>query len=171
VGIIIRRIRPGDADALVAFYNGLSARSKRTFRPLDHVATWDTCEEIVRDNELEPEKKFDLIALHEDRIVGWSFVWDLQSGEPVFGLGIADAYQGRGLGSELMDRVIEVAREHRLGKVHLTVVQDNRVAWRMYEKRGFVRYGEFVGKDELPYFRMVAELVREDQDERNTEDL
>jgi ribosomal protein S18 acetylase RimI-like enzyme len=95
------------------------------------------------------------------QIVGWSFIWDLQSDEPTFGLGVADACQGRGLGSELMDRVMEAARERALYKVYLTVVQDNQVAWRMYEQRGFVRYGEFVGGDGLNYFRMVAECVND----------
>jgi RimJ/RimL family protein N-acetyltransferase len=44
----------------------------------------------------------------------------------------------------------------------LTVVTDNAVAWRLYEKNGFVKYDEFVGEDGLPYFKMIAELVNQE---------
>ena len=157
--VIIRRIRLGDESALVEFYNALSESSKRTFRPIGYTTTLNACENIIKDNNPEIEKEFDLVGLHETRIVGWSFLWNLESGEPTFGLGVADDFQGRGLGSRLMDSVMKAARERGLKKVLLTVVQYNQVAWKMYEKRGFVKYGEFVGEDGLDYWRMVAELA------------
>ena len=159
--VVIRRIELGDAAALVAFYNGLSESSKRTFRPLGSTTTWDACEDIVQGNRPETEEKLDLVALRETRIVGWSFLWKLKSDEPVFGLAVADDYQGKGLGRDLMDRVMKTARERELRKVFLTVVKDNEVAWRMYEKRGFVVYDEYVAEDGLAYFRMAAELPAE----------
>jgi ribosomal protein S18 acetylase RimI-like enzyme len=156
--VTIRRLGPGDEDALVAFYNGLSERSRRTFRPLGMTTTADACERIVVDNCPVIDEKFDLVALDGTRIVGWSFLWNLDTDEPLFGLGVADAYQGRGLGAQLMGRVMRAADERGLKRVSLTVVRDNVVAWRMYERRGFVRCSAFVGEDGLAYWRMVAEL-------------
>ena len=156
--VIIRRIKPGDGNPLVEFYNGLSESSKRTFRPIDYKTTLDVCENIIKDNSPEIDQKFDMVAVHETRIIGWGFLWNLQSGEPTFGLGVADDFQRKGLGSKLIDSVMNTARERGLKKVFLTVVQYNQVAWKLYEKRGFVKYGEFVGGDGLDYFRMVAEL-------------
>ncbi|MBC8230333.1 GNAT family N-acetyltransferase [bacterium] len=156
--VIIRRMKPGDENALVEFYNGLSENSKRTFRPIGYTTTASVCEDIIKDNSSEIDQKFDLLALHETCIVGWGFLWNLQSGEPTFGLGVADNFHGKGMGSKLIDSVMKTARERGLKKVFLTVVQYNQVAWKMYEKRGFVKYGEFVGEDGLDYFRMVAEL-------------
>ena len=156
--VVIRQIRLGDENALVEFYNGLSESSIRTFRPLGYKTTLNVCEDIVQDNSPEIDKKFDLVVLHETRIVGWSFLWNMPSNEPTFGLGVADDFQGKGWGSKLIDSVMKSARERGLKKVLLTVVQDNPVAWKMYEKRGFVKYGEFVGEDGFDYFRMVAEL-------------
>ena len=153
--VIIRRVKLGEASALVAIYNSLSESSKRTFRPLGSTTTLDVCEDIVQDNRPETDEKFDLVALHETRIVGWSFLWNLKSDEPVFGLAVSDDYQGKGLGGSLMDRVMKAACERELGKVCLTVVKDNEVAWRMYEKRGFVVYDEYVAEDGLAYFRMA----------------
>ena len=75
------------------------------------------------------------------------------------GLAVADAQHGQGVGTCLITRVMAWARDAGLPRVLLTVVQDNAVAWRLYENQGFVRYGDFVGDDGLPYYRMRAEIV------------
>jgi len=125
---------------------------------LGWVAALDACTKIVRDNLAEPSK-FDLVAVCEAQIVGWGFLWSLTSDKPVFGLGIADAYQGQGLGSQLIDRVMDAAREQGLCHVYLTVVQDNHVAYHLYTSRGFVRYDERTEDDGLDYYCMAAHFV------------
>ncbi|MGC9349977.1 MAG: GNAT family N-acetyltransferase, partial [Anaerolineae bacterium] len=157
--VILRRLRAEDVPALVAFYNGLSDASKRTFRPIEEHTTPEVCAGIVVENLERPPVKFDVVALLGDKVIGWSFIWDLASEEPVFGLAVADPYHGRGLGTALMTRVLAWARSRPLPTVFLTVVQDNHVAKRLYEKQGFVKYGEFVGEDGLPYDRMRIDLV------------
>ncbi len=152
----IRRLTPGDEGALLTFYNGLSAASKRTFRPLGPVTLPEVCAGIVADNANGAGKKFDLVAVADGRIVGWAFLWNLHTDEPLFGLAVADAYHRQGLGAALITRVMRTAREMGLPTVYLTVVTDNTVAWRLYEKQGFVKYGEFTGDDGLPYFKMKA---------------
>jgi ribosomal protein S18 acetylase RimI-like enzyme len=170
----IRRLAEGDAEALAGFYNGRSESSRRTFRPLGWwTTTAEACAKVVRDNVLYDNitcenvahdaqlaaPKYDLVAWHLGQIVGWSFVWNVHSAEPTFGLGVADAYHRKGLGSRLMDRVLEAAQSLGLKKIYLTVVQDNRVAWQMYARRGFSRYGEFVDeRDGLAYYRMAIDL-------------
>jgi RimJ/RimL family protein N-acetyltransferase len=167
---IVRRLAPGDAAALAAFYNGLSDRSRRTFRPLGWTTDAEVCARIVQDNVPQDDtahrpfrgkdgsesgNKYDLVALSGGQIVGWSFVWNMDSDEPEFGLGIADAYQGRGLGATLMGQVLDSIQSLGVQRLYLTVVQDNHVAWQMYERRGFRRTGEFVGEDGLPYLKMA----------------
>ena len=156
--VVIRRLTEADVSALVAFYNGLSAPSKRTFAPLGPITTLERCAAIARDNVVDAGH--DLVAAYEGRLIGWTFIWALAGAEPVFGLAVADAYHGRGLGKALISRMMQVARARQLPKVVLTVVQDNEVAWRLYASQGFVRYGEFVGDDGLPYYRMAADLVQ-----------
>ncbi|HOU12832.1 MAG TPA: GNAT family N-acetyltransferase [Anaerolineae bacterium] len=151
-----RRLAPGDESALLAFYNGLSAAAKRTFRPLGPVTLPEVCAGIVADNTDGARKKFDVVAVADGRIIGWSFLWKLDTDEPVFGLAVADAFHGQGIGTALMTRVMQTAREMQLPTVYLTVVTDNTVAWRLYETQGFVKYGEFTGEDGLPYFKMKA---------------
>lgn len=158
----LRQVRPEDAGALAEFYNGLSKGAKKTFRPLGEMTTLSACEDIIRDNAPEMGDKFDLVALDGIQITGWGFLWNIKSNGPTLGLGVADDYQGKGLGGKLMDRIMETARRRGLGKVSLCVVKNNLVARQMYEKRGFVRCGKFVGKDGLDYLQLTAELQPEE---------
>ena len=166
----IRQLQSEDAEALAAFYNGLSTASKRTFRPLGETTTRDICIGVAAGNAGgnadgnsagdggKHPTKYDLIALADNRIIGWGFLWALAAegpdDGPVFGLAVADAYHGMGLGTRLTGAVIAWSDAQHLPQVILTVVQDNVIAQHIYERQGFVRYGEFVGEDGLDYYRM-----------------
>lgn len=161
----LRRLVPGDADGLMHFYNHLSAGSKRTFRPIGLEADRCTCEAICADNEVPPGgpdiagRKYDLVLILDGEIVGWCFIWELDSPEPNLGLGIADAHQRRGLGKVLMSAIMDVARRRRLPTVHLIAVKDNEAALRLYESFGFAICGERTSPvDGLEYYRMKVEL-------------
>ncbi len=167
--VYIRRLQRGDAAALAAFYNGLSSTSKRTFAPLGPAATAKSCGRIVRDNVREPGRRFDLVAVEGKHIVGWCFLWEMQTDRPTFGLGIADAYHGRKLGSRLMDAVMAQARRAGKKEVYLTVVTDNDRAWRMYERRGFKRCGEHVNSAGVPHYEMLAKLDTYDKEPANAQ--
>lgn len=157
---LIRPLRDGDAPALLAFYNGLSRASIRTFRPLRERTTLDVCEAIVRDNAAPRATRYDLAACRAGAIIGWAFLVGLDKAEPSLGLGIADAYHGQGWGRALLDRLLAWARERALARVYLIAVKDNARAVHLYQSRGFVIYGEFFDeRDQLPYLRMVAELI------------
>lgn len=157
--VVLRPLQEGDAPALLAFYNGLSRASIRTFRPLGEATTLEVCERIVAENDPARRLRYDFVACDEDAIIGWGFLARLDGEAPSFGLGIADAHQGRGLGKALIDRVLAWAQANRIARVRLVVVKDNARAVCLYESRGFVTHGEFIDdKDKLPYLRQVAEL-------------
>lgn len=158
---IFRRLELGDAEQLAHFYNRLSQASKRTFSPLGPITLPQKCTEIAADNAITGDRtstKYDLIALYSNVIIGWSFIWDLDSNAPTFGLAVSDIWHNMGIGTILMSKVMHWARKNNLPEVHLTVVQDNKVAWTLYQKQGFERTGTFTGDDGLPYYRMVASL-------------
>jgi ribosomal protein S18 acetylase RimI-like enzyme len=157
-GMQLQRLQLAGAPALAAFYNGLSIASKRTFRPIGETTTNEVCARIATENTGAAPIKYDLVALQAGEVIGWSFLWNLDKPDPVFGLAIADACHGLGLGTRLMTSVMDWAREQRLPRVELTVVTDNTVAQHLYEKQGFVRYDEFIGEDGLPYYRMRSSL-------------
>lgn len=55
---------------------------------------------------------------------------------------VGAAHRGKGIGSELMDRFLNVARQH--GTKLVTLYTDSRMSnWQFYERRGFKRVGTF----------------------------
>ena len=161
--IEFNRLHHEDARELCQFYNNLSRSSIRTFRPLGLVTTLAVCRALARDNAPDRDRKFDWLAWRAGVIVGWGFLWNLDTPEPGLGLGVADELQGRGVGARLANDLMEEANRRQVDRVNLIVVRDNSRAQSIYERLGFQLTGEFVGEpDGLTYLRMAAELRRMD---------
>ena len=63
-------------------------------------------------------------------------------------VGIAPAMRGRGLGAELMDEIIEIARRRGDSRMGLGVYGSNRIARRVYDKFGFATVSERVAAED-----------------------
>lgn len=151
------RLRAQDAAALCRFYSRLSRESIRTFRPLGTKTTVQVCQGIAQDNSPERDLKFDVVAWQNGVIVGWCFLWNLDSPEPLFGLAVADTCQGQGIGTALARHVMSVAACRGITRVILTVVKDNQRARSIYERLLFSVYGEYIDEaDGLTYLRMAT---------------
>ena len=64
------------------------------------------------------------------------------SGE--FGMGVLKDYWGNGVGSLLLQSLIDWAKENQILKINLKVVSTNGRAIRLYEKFGFIYEGKIV---------------------------
>lgn len=64
------------------------------------------------------------------------------SGE--FGMSTAQQWRGRGVGTRLLERLLEWAREQHMERVELRVFSNNTGAIRLYERFGFVTEGRQV---------------------------
>ncbi len=54
---------------------------------------------------------------------------------------MSDDFQGKGLGTELVNRLVEVGKQEKLAKIVGDVLQDNVVMRRVCEKLGFKLQG------------------------------
>lgn len=61
---------------------------------------------------------------------------------------VKEAYRGRGIGTQIMDRAIELAKKHNVDSVELIVNRDNIPAKNLYKKVGFKK----TNKD---YYRLI----------------
>lgn len=59
-------------------------------------------------------------------------------------LGVQEEYQGRGIATQLFNRVFEWAKEKGISRLELTVIKNNERAFHLYQKMGFVLEGEKV---------------------------
>jgi RimJ/RimL family protein N-acetyltransferase len=109
--VLLRPVRPADAAAISALFQGLSERSVWlrffTLCPrLDRVVGWAT--------EAHHDRRLGVVAIAADtgRLIAHAGLErdPRQPDRAEFALVIADPYQGRGLGGVLLGRLVEAAR-------------------------------------------------------------
>lgn len=58
--------------------------------------------------------------------------------EAEFALLVTDAFQGHGLGTELLQRLVDIGRDEGLTAIHAEILMENKAMQRVCEKVGFV---------------------------------
>ncbi len=91
---------------------------------------------------LDDERRVTLMALHQDQVIGSASLEQFprvrRSHCGSIGMGVAVAWQGRGVGTRLLAELMEVADNWMgLRRVELTVYTDNAPAIALYRKFGF----------------------------------
>jgi putative acetyltransferase len=97
--------------------------------------------------EATTDRRIPLVALHQGEVVGnislEQYARIRQSHVGTIGMGVASAWQGKGIGTRLMAAALAVADDWmNLRRVELTVFADNEAAVRLYERFGFEREGQ-----------------------------
>jgi len=131
--IVVRRLGEGDGPALQRFNAGLGKETRSVFLP--HAYDDSTVAEYIRRSQTNEDRTY--VALSGGEIVGYFFLWEITNPNALLGIGVADAYQNRGLGTEMMRILIEDARALGLQGLELTTVLDNARAFHLYQKMGF----------------------------------
>ncbi|MEK9763538.1 MAG: GNAT family N-acetyltransferase [Deltaproteobacteria bacterium] len=145
-----------DAVSLFEFYNHLSEASLRNFRPLGTKTTLDVCQRIVTESNQENPSRIDLAAYLDGTIIGWTFIAPLAPEHLDLGICVTDSQQNRGLGTQLITQILDLAKGKNLSPINLMVVQENHRVINWYKRKGFTINGEeFDLIDQLSYLRMV----------------
>jgi acetyltransferase len=138
--VIIRPIRPEDAQLEQIFIHRLSAQS-RYFRFMGQMQEL-SLNMLIRFTQIDYDREMALVATLKDGstevIIGITrYITnpDFQSCE--FALVIADAWQGKGLGYHLMVKLIEVAKENHLKLMTGTIFSSNLKMLNLVKKLGF----------------------------------
>jgi len=143
--VIIRPIRPEDEPLMVKFHRNLSERSVylRYFAPqnLDYRVAHERLSRICfvdydRDMVLVAERHDP--QCHEAEILGVGRLIKLHgTNEAEFALTVSDQWQGHGLGTELLKRLVQTGREEHLDRITATMLTDNLEMQRVARKAGF----------------------------------
>lgn len=84
-------------------------------------------------------------AVEDNKVIGWCDIFPKdnprQSHRGGLGMGLLEAYRGKGLGSQLLEATLSKAEEFGLEKVELTVYTENKRAIELYKKFGFIEEG------------------------------
>jgi acetyltransferase len=143
--VTIRPIRPEDEPLMVKFHGTLSDRTVylRYFCSLS-LAQRTAHERLVRICFSDYEREIVLVAEHRDpktgelRILGVGRLNRLQADkETEVAVLVSDQYQHRGLGTELLRRLIMVAKKEKLSRITAEMLRDNLAVQTIFKRLGF----------------------------------
>ncbi|HEY5898851.1 MAG TPA: bifunctional acetate--CoA ligase family protein/GNAT family N-acetyltransferase [Burkholderiales bacterium] len=107
--IHLRPMRPEDGELERAFFDTLSERSR--YQRFMQVLPKLSPQMLARFTQLDYDRELALVALHEDRFVAVGRYAPNADGETAeFALAVSDAWQGKGLGRALLERLCTAAR-------------------------------------------------------------
>jgi acetyltransferase len=138
--ITIRPIRPEDAEIEQAFVRNLSRQAKY-FRFMQGVREL-TPEMLVRFTQLDYDRELALIALvregdEEQEIAVARYAMNPDGESCEFAVVVADEWQGRGVGSEIMRHLMNAARDKGIKRINGEVLSENNNMLALMEFLGF----------------------------------
>jgi acetyltransferase len=142
--IMIRPIRPDDEPPMVRFHATLSEHSvyMRYFHmlPLDARIAH---ERLTRICFIDYDREMVLVAEREGEIVAVGrLIREGEASDAEFAVLISDQFQGHGLGTELLKRLIEIAKAEGLDRVIADILGENRQMIEICKVLGFhLRFG------------------------------
>lgn len=136
--ITLRRTQLSDAPAVARIFDGPKAVCGTMQLPFASAEVWH--QRLSRETEAT---LISLVACAGEELVG-TIGLHLNAGQPrrqhvaELGMGVRDDWQGRGVGTKLLQAALDLAdRWLALRRVQLTVYVDNEPALRLYRKHGF----------------------------------
>jgi acetyltransferase len=157
--VLLRPIQPDDAEMLQTLVRSLSPESR--YLRFASAITELPAPLLARLTLIDYDREMALVAVAtaadgSERIVGVSrIITNPDQASCEFSLLVADDFAGRGLGSRLMESIIEVAREKGLAEIDGLVLAQNSGMLRLMKNLGFT-VKPFA---EDPDFRLVSRAL------------
>ena len=153
VPLFVRPVKPEDAPLFINLFKELSPTSiyYRFFGVMKELPR----EMLASFTQIDYDREIALVAIDEDdeneRILGVArIIGDPDGRKGEFVVLVSDAWQGKGIGSALLQKCLLIAEERGFEHVHGIVLQENKNMLALGEKIGFTidRKGE-AGEYEL----------------------
>ena len=137
----VRPIRPDDADGLRSFHSGQSDESiyLRFFAPIRELSDRD----VHRFTHVDNVDRVALVVTVRGAIIGigrWDRI-DRRSAEVAFN--ISDHYQGKGIGSVLLEHLAAIAQELGVEQFTAEVLPQNRRMLNVFKEAGYAVHHHF----------------------------
>ena len=146
MSITYRTAREEDAEAIVAFYNEVGGEtSYLSFEKDEYPMNEEEQREEIRSLR-DNQTNIMLMAMDGEKIAGIATIHSSHKiksrHEGELGIDVAKAYQGQGIGTELIDRLITWAKGNKVTtRIRLDTRADNIKAVSLYLKFGFIIEG------------------------------
>ncbi len=139
--VLLRPIRPEDEPLENELWKTFSEETQR-FRFFSPMKTWSHAT-LVRYTNIDYDREIAIVGITtedgEKKMVGVVRMImeppDFKTAEVAIVVG--DPWQGRGLGSKMMDCIIDVAKDKNLNSVYGVILRDNKRAIDLFKEKGF----------------------------------
>ena len=157
----LRPLIPDDAEALVAFHAGLSMRT----RYLRYFSAYPTIpqRDLIRFTHVDHVDRVALAAWLGREIIAVGRFDRLPGPDPgtpgtvaEVAFVVADAHQGRGIGSVLLEHLAETARELRINRFEALVLMENTTMMRVFLDAGYQLTRHLDGNEVTLEFEIAA---------------
>jgi len=103
--------------------------------------------------ELKDTKKIRFFIYLENQLIGYGFLSQFSKKTKThvctYGIVIGDNWQGNGHGYQICKHMISIAWKKGFKKIWLTTYFDNKSAFEIYQKLGFIVEGIFINEEKL----------------------
>lgn len=146
IDVMIRNAVPQDAEELLEYLRVVGGETDNlTFGDEGLPLTVEAERAYLEANRNNARQQI-FVAMVDDQIVGnatyRSYTRERMMHQAEIAMSVRRDYWGRGIGSHLLQRMIEEMHVHGIDLVTLIVLEDNRRAIELYKRFGFSEYGE-----------------------------
>jgi len=138
--MIIRRIEAEDTEAFLSMLKQLDSETKNMmYEPRERKTSVDEMKSNILN--ITASNSLLLVAQDDGRIVGFlsaerGFAKRIKHSAYVV-VGVLKDYQGKGVGTKLLQELIDWAKSNNITRLELTVMVNNESAINLYKKMGF----------------------------------
>lgn len=131
----LRPISPGDREAVAAFHRRQSERSRylRFFATIPELSARD----LDRFTQVDQDQRVALVAEIGGEIIAIARFDRLDPTTAEVAFNVADAHQGRGLGSVMLEHLAAIGDELGLGRFTADVLPENRQMMNVFTEAGY----------------------------------
>ena len=137
--VLVRPIRPEDAGLELRFFSSLSARSRyqRFMQHLPHLSP----RMLARFTQLDYDRELALVAVFDGEFIAVGrYAPDADGLTAEFALAVGDAWQGKGVGRALLERLCDAARDAGYQALYGHILDANREMLELASRLGFVEH-------------------------------
>jgi len=142
--LTIRPIRPEDEPTIATFHETISDRTVyQRYMQLLQLQQRVSHERLTRICFIDYDREIALVAENKKadgttEIVGVGRLQKIHGTDMAeFAVVVSDAMQGKGLGSEFLQRLIQFAKDEKVGRIRADILTDNLAMQKVCEKLGF----------------------------------
>lgn len=149
--MIIRQFEEKDLPIIHAFFDQMGAESTKFFN------TNDVNRNFAVKFVTEKNKSIIRWLAEEDGVmIGYVFLWDIDTTLPWLGIAVHDEHKGKGIGKKLIEHAHSWAESNNKGGVILITAKDNLRGQKLYEGMGYQHYGVHPSGELLYIKRFLA---------------